>query len=433
MTINTYATIRDSVTNIERKELTQPFTNYNVLVFDKNLKNNSYASIINTNLSRFEDEYYANVTGTELSLFNKKKTYQVFAKGALSQIWDNVPNPELGFYSHLNFSKTSGQFRFSLNNRIESDTYNPNDMGFQRRNNEISSRLRFSYNIFKPFWRLLSMYNNISFGYSQLYKPKVYTSSFISLNSFMRFKNQYSWGFYLGLDPYETHDYFEPRVDGRFYIEPISQRLYTWMSTDDRKKLMLDIELGLSFPNSYNQISYEINLEPSWRPDDGLLVCCETNFENSINDIGYVDNTEMADTIYFGRRNRVDIENTIETRYIFNENMSLNLKLRHYWSTVKYNQYYTLNMDGTLTDENEFRGTDDINFNYFTIDLGFRWIFAPGSELSLVWKNSIFTYTDEIVENYFNNLQKTLDSPQTNSISLRILYYIDYLYFKKKS
>ncbi|MEN8122801.1 MAG: DUF5916 domain-containing protein, partial [Bacteroidota bacterium] len=313
MTLNTYATIKDSILNTEREAMTQPFTNYNVLVFDKTLKNNSYTSIINTNLSRFEDNYYANVTGSELSLYNKKKTHQLFAKGAVSQIWDKTPKPERGFYSYLNFSKTSGQFKYSISNKIGSDTYNPNDMGFMRRNNEISSRVWFSYNIFKPFWRLLSMYNNFSFGYSQLYNPKVYTSSFISMNSFLRFKNQYSWGFYLGIDPYETHDYYEARVDNRVYIEPAAQRFFTWMSTDNRKKLMFDLELGLGFPNSYNQKTYEISLEPTYRPNDRLLLSFETFLENSINDIGYVDNTEIEDTIYFGKRNRIDLENTIET------------------------------------------------------------------------------------------------------------------------
>ncbi len=433
MTIASQAEIRDTVTNTERKVLTQPFTNYNVLVFDQNLKNNSYASIINTNLSRFEDEYYANVTGAELSLYNKKKTYQLFSKGAVSQIWNNTSKPELGFYSHVTFSKASGQFRYSLSNRIESDTYNPNDMGFMRNNNEISSRGRISYYIFKPFWRLLSMYNNFSFGYSQLYNPSVYKNIDISINSNMTFKNQYSWGFYLAIEPYETHDYFEARVDGRLYIEPSTQRLFTWLSTDYRKKIALDIELGAKFPNSYNQKGYSIGIEPRFRPNDRLLLTLGTEYDNNINDIGYVDMTEMEDTIYFGQRNRIDIENTIGTRYIFNENMSINLRLRHYWSTVKYNEFYTLNIDGTLSDEDNYTANNDINFNYFTIDLGFRWIFAPGSELSLVWKNSIYTDSDEIINNYFDNLQKTIESPQTNSISLRILYYIDYLYFKKKS
>ena len=53
-------------------------TNYNVLVADQNLPNNSVVSIINTNVTRFGDDYDANVTGAFLSLKNKslkKKKY----------------------------------------------------------------------------------------------------------------------------------------------------------------------------------------------------------------------------------------------------------------------------------------------------------------------------------------------------------------------
>ena len=49
MTANTHATIVDEEGNT-RKINTEPFTNYNILVFDKSLKNNSYISFINTNV-----------------------------------------------------------------------------------------------------------------------------------------------------------------------------------------------------------------------------------------------------------------------------------------------------------------------------------------------------------------------------------------------
>ena len=49
MTINTWAEIKDTVTGRTRRVLTQPFTNYNVMVIDQSLKNNSYLTLINTN------------------------------------------------------------------------------------------------------------------------------------------------------------------------------------------------------------------------------------------------------------------------------------------------------------------------------------------------------------------------------------------------
>ena len=48
MTLASEAIIADTITGTERSVKTQAFTNYNVLVLDQNLKNNSYATFINT-------------------------------------------------------------------------------------------------------------------------------------------------------------------------------------------------------------------------------------------------------------------------------------------------------------------------------------------------------------------------------------------------
>ena len=431
MTLETNATIQDTITGNKRNFVTQPFTNYNVLVFDQNLKNNSSVSIINTNLSRIDDNYTANVTGSELSLYNKKKTYQIFAKGAVSQIFNDTLNANYGYYSQLVFSKSSGKFRFSLSNRIESDTYNPNDMGFLRNNNEISYSGSIRYNIYKPFWRLLSMYNTVNFFYSQLYNPNEYTSTKISYNSNMTFKNHLSTGLWLAIEPYESHDYFEARVDGRLFVEPKTNRLFTWFSTDYRKKIAFDFSCGGSFVNDAGSYGYDISFEPRYRVNDRFLFSLSTYYANEINDFGYVEYDSANELIYFGKRDVLTIENEIKAQYIFNEKISTNINVRHYWSAVGYKDYYTLNNNGYLLTNNTYAGTDNINFNFFTVDLSFRWIFAPGSEFSVVWKNSIFTNGSKIDDVYLQNFQNTLNSPQVNSFSIKILYYLDYLYLKR--
>ncbi len=432
MTLDTYARIEDTLSGEERKFLTEPFTNYNVLVFDQSLKNNSYASIINTNYSRFDDKYYANVTGTEFLLNNKSSSYSFFAKGAVSQIFNSSSKVDLGYYSNLSFSKTNGQFRFSLSNRIESDTYNPNDLGYIINPNEIASNLRLNYNFYQPFGRFLNLFNNISFRHSSLYNPYKYSSFEIYMNSFATFKNYLTAGFFIGIAPVEQHDYFEARVPGRVYIIPPSIELETFISTDFRKKLAFEFNIGASPKNSLGTFGYSLSVEPRYKPNDRLLFVFDTEFENIIDDYGYADQSADASTIYFGRRDVFEIENTIEARYIFTENASLSFNLRHYWSTVDYKDYYTLNEDGTLANDDSYSFNNDINFNYFTIDLAYRWIFAQGSELSFVWKNTIFQNSDQIQNNYFDNLSQTINSPQTNSLSLRVLYYLDSQYFKRK-
>jgi len=68
VTAKMYATIKDAETGDTRKVLTQPLSNYNLLVLDQSLRNNSYISLINSNVYRDapkdEDNYTANVTAT---------------------------------------------------------------------------------------------------------------------------------------------------------------------------------------------------------------------------------------------------------------------------------------------------------------------------------------------------------------------------------
>jgi hypothetical protein len=119
--------------------------------------------------------------------------------------------------------------------------------------------------------------------------------------------------------------------------------------------------------------------------------------------------------------------------------MGITFRMRHYRSGIKYN-FFTKLLDNGRLEQTDFSGLDnngesafDVNYNAFTIDFAYRWIFLPGSELSIVWKNSIFLTDKNVDEKYLYNLQNTLDNGQTNSISLKVLYWLDYQYLKKKS
>jgi len=49
--------------------------------------------------------------------------------------------------------------------------------------------------------------------------------------------------------------------------------------------------------------------------------------------------------------------------------------------------------------------------------------------MSVVWKDAIATsqQASDARIPYFDNLQSTLNAPQNNSISVKVLYYLDYL------
>jgi hypothetical protein len=170
------------------------------------------------------------------------------------------------------------------------------------------------------------------------------------------------------------------------------------------------------------------------RINDRFTVRFKSSWNRQTNDYGYVTtiNTTNSPIIIMGRRNLENVENIFQTSYIFSNHIALDFRLRHYWLGANYLQYFNLENNGRLgiIEHNE---NNDFEVDIFNIDLLIRWEFSPGSELAFVWKNAIQSYfTDDFQYNYFRNLGRTLYSPSDNSLSIKLLYYLDYLNLKNK-
>ena len=433
MTTNTWANVQDTVTGESRRIMTQPFTNYNVLVFDQNLKNNSYVTLINTNYWTPDDGYAANVTGAETNIKNKKNTLQVFGRLNVSQKYTTGFSPGFGHQYVISVSKPSGKFQCEIARTETSDTYDPNDMGFLPYNNETYNQLRLSWYDFDPKGKIINSQTDFQASYSTLYKPYDFKLIEFNLNNSVTFTKYWVNMLYAGFQPLGYHDYYEPRVWGEVYKMPLNYSGEWRFASDSKKPFRYLHTFGLMNSPANNNFKYYIGFTPRIRLSERLSVTLSAMYEKNLNNYGWVQTVygpEMTPTIWFGRRDLTTINNILDARYIFSTKTSLTLRARHYWSQANYLSFYTLNDDGLLTGS-EFMDGQNINFNAFTVDLQFVWYFAPGSEISIVWKNAINTLDDQLVHGYFNDLGHTLNSPQSNSFSIRVLYYLDYLYIKK--
>lgn len=177
--------------------------------------------------------------------------------------------------------------------------------------------------------------------------------------------------------------------------------------------------------SEYNQREYGIELEPRMRVSDKFNFSLGAEYVKKVNDVGYV--TDFGeDSVIFGMRQSPTWIYNISANYIFTNKISLGFDLRHYWSRVKYEDtYYFLNEDGSLDELEEDYYKEDINYNAFTIDMVFKWNFAPGSWLTAVWKN-IVDADGTLTDNYLDNMDNMFEESQVNSVSLKLLYYIDY-------
>ncbi|GAB7087260.1 DUF5916 domain-containing protein [Marinifilum fragile] len=435
MNRNTYATIQDTVTGESRKEKIQPFTNYNMLVVDKSMKNESYVSLFNTNVYIPETNYIANVTGTEFDFRNGERSHDVKGKVITTQRYQDEAKDQIGYMHEVQVGKIQGKFTWNYFHRLMTDKYNPNDLGFLYRNNQINNNLNFFYDNFEPKGSVIQRHARFQIHHEARYEPRRYASISFYYNARLKFHNHFAMGFYGNTRPMHRYDYEEPRVSGMKLRKGSSTSAGFWISTDYRKALALDIDANYGVRMSTDDLkTFRLKVSPRYRVNDKLLMVYETAWSRNLDELGYASSeTDINDftTVYIGNRNTARLENKFSANYIFNNNTSLSFRMRHYWAKAEYKDFYTLMDNGRVADS-DYNENHDVNFNTFNVDMVYNWRFAPGSELALVWKSSIRDAQDEIRHGFVDNLKDTFDATQLNSFSVKLLYYIDYMSLKRK-
>lgn len=436
ITDKSYAVIEDSSGNT-RKILTEPFTNYNAVVLDQQFKNTSSAYLINTNTTRTGRDYYnANVTDVGFSLKNNKATFAVDGYGIMSQKFQKIDSlsdksEDVGYQYFLGARKISGNLQYGFSHMYIGKTFDSRDMGYYIIGNKMRERVYLSYNTFKPKKYFRESYNSIYFDYGinpETKKPYVGQGS---LDFYFVMNNFGGVSFGITATPFVTYDYNEPRVEERFSRNFRYYYSYAGYSSDPRRSFIYGLNLQFGdFLERFEGIGYAMIPSVTYRLNDKLQIAYSFTYNHDSYNVGFADILPSGEIIYGGRK-LITYENDMNLQYMFKNDMSLSIRGRHYWNTGEYKDYYTLLENGDIEDNTEYTGTNDFNYNVFNIDLVYSWQFAPGSTLSFAYKNAIEKEEGNIVRNYFEDFDRTIGSPQTNSVSLKILYYLDHQSVKK--
>ena len=427
ITERTYATIRDSVTGSTQKKLIEPITNYNVFVVDQVFNGNSSVSLINTNVLRDGSDYRdANVTAGVFSIADKENRFRTSGRAIFSNVNDG-DGYKSGFQSEFDMFRTKGNLRYRVGHDFANTTLDINDLGVNFRNNYNNFVAGISYEIFEPS-KIFNKYEiSLTARHRRLYRPDVQTGNNLSLDSFFFTANRFAFGVDADLNS-ERKDYFEPRIDGRYFIYAPNFRVTSWISTDFRKKFAFDLSLGFRNYIDDEQHNYKIGLTPRFRVSNHLLLIWETELFVSNNNRGYIDDNGVD--IYFGQRAITNLENSLQASYNFDPYKAIDLRFRNYWGTADYSDdlFFLLNQNGTLTqfdyDISEYN--PNRNFNIWNIDLSFRWRFAPGSEVSFLYRNQIFNEDDLSNINFGESLDNLFQQTAQHTFSIRVTYFLDY-------
>jgi len=441
ITQSQYTKFQDENSNETRKELNMPLTNYNVFVLDQTLKHNSSVSLVNTNVWRSGNDYDANVTSALFDLNDKKNKWNIGGNVSFSNISGKDGKNTTGYAHNIYFGKTSGRFNFNIWQELYNNKYDKSDFGYFTNNNTMDQGVWAGYNWTKPIGWFNQMRINTNFWYSRLVSPidvlkrkeMMYQGAGINFN----FNGQTKKLWWVGININEgaaRNDFYEPRYYGRVFRDKGRIGINAWWESNSAKKLSWGGSLFAGTGGVFNRKTLEYNVFGKIRFNSKFSIDNSIAISNSNNQSGWAANTGAnRDTIIFSRRNVSSVENVVNIKYNFTNRMGLTLRARHYWSKVSPQQFYELDENGKLqTPSNPFTENVKQNYNYLSVDMVYNWQFAQGSFFSVVWKDIGESFNRQFEKNYIKNLGKTIEGNQFNSLSVRVIYFLDYLTVKRK-
>ncbi|MEN2401577.1 DUF5916 domain-containing protein [Flavobacterium sp. MC2016-06] len=437
VTEKTFATVKDTITGETRRVVVEPLTNYNVLVLDQRFRKNSSVTLINTNVTRNNHFRDANVTGLAWDLNTKANTYSLFGNAKYSFI--NDTEDKTGVFTTLGFAETSGNYRYSLGSDFVSKNFDPNDLGINFYTNYYNFYGNANYRILNPTKRFnsfkidYSMYTEFNKESGKLQDNKI--SAEINLSTIKN--NYYGTGF--TIFPLETNDYYEPRAENRYVIIPKKIEYWASISTNYNYKFAIDINPSIIFTDQSGRIAYGADIGPRYRFNDKLLLTYTFSYFQKNNNKGYIDsydddnNENTPKTIVFANRDVITYSNTLSGKYALNSAMTLNLAVRQYWSYAENKEAMKLQPNGTLTPYPEYTENKNSSFYSWNADLSYSWWFAPGSQLSVLYRNSASNFERIIDKDFKHNVTGLLNNDALKHIfSISVKYFIDYNAVKNK-
>ena len=308
-----HAIIRNKTTGKETKIETEPLANYNIIVLDQAFKGQSYLTFTNTNVMRNGKGRDANVTGLDLALYNKKNSHELNATVRYSKIWET--NPYDGFNTTLRYGKVSGNWQYYVLGNVESEKYDPNDLGILPAPNEITYRANLNYRQFKPTEHFITYGYGLNAKVQYLYKPYAYNKVDINPTVFLVFNNFWDITFNGHLTPGWEHNYFELRTPGQYLSYPTNYGLEMEGSTDSRKKCFVSYDGTYAIAPKYNNSLYALNLGIRYRFSNQFNLDLQTNSIVEINQLGYAFKRELNNDPIVGLRDNRSFE-TILSGYL---------------------------------------------------------------------------------------------------------------------
>lgn len=414
----------------KRKIQTEPLTNYTLFVVDQAFKNKSNLFFSNANTIRQGDEVQANVSALGGSYYFGDGKYKMYLLGGMSrrsqmgkQFWNKSASE--GFKYDLSVGKVSGKWIYSFNQYFKDKNYNPNDLGLNFINDEMSNNITISRRVQTPFWKLLNLNQSLYIDYAYRLSTLKQTENAIRYWFIATTRDHLSIWSESDWRPFQYYDYYEARKAGAYYLSPRYFESYLNFSSDYRRPFALDGGYSHAYFYDFNANNHSFTITPVLRIGNKTQMKLKNTYALKIGQRGFAGKL-LDESIVFGKRLVKTYENSYEIKHMISNRLGLDFKGRYYWSQGNYSEFYLLQNNGTL--ENTLVDMDenyDFTYSVFNIDLTLQWEFAPGSMLYFTYKNEFINELFNADKNYLDYLRNGFDGDQNFTFALKIIYHFD--------
>lgn len=418
------AVVSDSLGR-EFKVTVEPFANYSVLRFQKDIMNNSAFGMILTNVSR--DGAIPSVTGGfDWGLRFVNNTYAFDGFLAFSKTSRNNGKPATA--GRFSIAKIAGEsFLYSTSYDYTAKGFYINDVGFFSRDNDHggSTELRFKQDI-QPFWIVRRYYAGVRYNYRWNFDGAMIMRG-IGFDQMIEFLNYWTFSTFGFYSPWKVYDDRETRGNG-LYLGKDRYNVNFSLRTDSRKSVIFDFEYGFGKWGLKEkedikrwQNRYEISI--IFRPVDWIDFEIGSQFRFVRNEEAWVENiaNDEGTISIFGDRSTDEFDLTLRGTVTFTRDLTFQVYAQTFVAKGHYENFKVLKTPESLVPYN-YTGNPDFNSQSFNLNFIVRWEYKPGSALYFVITQSRNGKDDNYFRSLRNDIIQTFKTPAISGIYLKITH-----------
>jgi len=396
---------------------------------------------------------FSSISGTELAMVRAQRSSARYFQRPGSYIsLDSSRTSLSGNGGRIQFMKNgSGHWNYLAAFLWKTPGLELNDMGYMRESDQLFSVLAVSYRLWEP----KSFYKSVNIS-SNLYSFWDFSGNHLvdgfNLNGNISFKNYWFAG-----GGSETN--FNVVSNTMLWGGPIMKMpgsVFSWfnLSTDTRKKLVLQVEVRNSSTFKTKTRSFNLTPELTYKPINTLAITLIPSFMKSFDELQYVDQAscEGKDRYIFASIDQKTLSMSIRVNFNLTPDLTLQYWGQPFVASGKYNdfKYITdpmnaeynqrfsvynpgnqielVNDDTYNIDENADGTPDysiekpDFNVQEFLSNFVIRWEYNPGSSIYLVWSQTRSGFNSTGMMDFTNDLGDLFREKPHNVFLIKFSY-----------